>query len=179
MGVAGSGKSYCALGIACQHLVEQKTEKIIILRPIVAVGRDLGSMPGVIDEKIEPYFWSVRSILIDILGKTQTNKFLKDKSIEFMPVELIRGMTFNNSYVVVEEVQNLSFHQLKTLLTRIGENTKVVLNGDLSQSDTSKNSKTVEDIIYKIREIDGIEIHRFNQSVRSKLVNLILKALDS
>ena len=178
VGPAGTGKSYIATAYAAEQLYYKKVDKIIITRPAVEAEESLGFLPGeLIDGKFAPYMAPVREILDKLLGKTFVEYCLKVGDIEPVPLAYMRGRTFDNSIVLLTEAQNTTPTQMKLILSRIGENTKYIVEGDISQKDISVVSG-MEDAIERFKHLDDIEIIRFlNQDiVRSKLCKQIIQA---
>lgn len=142
VGMAGTGKSYLALGLAAQQLKEGIVDKIVIARPTVeASPKSLGALPGDLNEKISPYLFPAIEHLKGFLGKALYGKFVHEDKIQFKPLEYMRGSTFNNSFMVLEEAQNATFEQLTMFITRIGKDSKIVINGDTAQTDLNMYDK--------------------------------------
>ena len=138
IGQAGVGKSYIPLGLAIEHIErnDRPQKQLIITRPLISVGTDIGSLPGTIDERIFPYFRPAYFNLLKIIGsENKLKKMILDRTIMFEPLELMRGMTYDDSYIVVDEAQDTTAEQMLMVLTRIGENSKIIINGDLDQTD--------------------------------------------
>lgn len=135
-GGAGVGKTYVASRYALQELVEGNIDRIIITRPMVPVsGEAIGFLPGGINEKVEPWTIPIIDALREGVSKATVETMIKEGKIEFVPFAYIRGRTFNNCFVLADESQNLTIEQFKVLITRIGEDTKIVISGDVRQSD--------------------------------------------
>jgi phosphate starvation-inducible PhoH-like protein len=142
IGMAGTGKSYLALGLAAQQLKEGIVDKIVIARPTVeASPKSLGALPGDLNEKISPYLFPAIEHLKGFLGKGLYAKFVNEDKIQFKPLEFMRGSTYNNSFMILEESQNCTFEQLKMFITRIGKDSKIVINGDTAQTDLNMYDK--------------------------------------
>jgi PhoH-like ATPase len=138
-GIAGSGKTFLALSVAMSALLDKKYKRIIITRPIQPVGKDIGFLPGDIDEKMNPWIRPITDNFRECFGDSNTNYFemMKERGqIEIAPLSHIRGRTFNDSFIIVDEAQNASVHELKTVITRVGQKSKIVLLGDIEQVDT-------------------------------------------
>jgi len=135
LGPAGTGKTYIACSLAAAELNARRTSKIILTRPAVEAGEQMGFLPGELDEKYEPYLTPVRQVFTERLGKGPFESFLRDGKIEPIPLGFMRGMTFNDCWVILDEAQNVTPEQMKMFLTRIGENCKVVICGDAEQAD--------------------------------------------
>lgn len=140
MGPAGTGKTYIAASKAVQLFESNTVEKIILTRPNVASGRSLGFFPGTLEEKIGPWVVPFVEVFEEHLGKEATEIAMKKGNIQVVPFEVMRGRTFKNAFVILDEAQNATPHELKMFLSRIGENTQVVLNGDIAQSDLRDES---------------------------------------
>jgi phosphate starvation-inducible protein PhoH and related proteins len=134
-GYSGTGKTYIAAIYASQMFQQGLVEKIILTRPSVSVGRDLGYFPGTLLEKITPWAQPVLDVLTLALGKTEVTTYIKEGKIEIAPLSTMRGRSFENAFIILDEAQNTTYDEIKMFLTRIGENCKVVINGDIRQSD--------------------------------------------
>lgn len=187
-GAAGTGKSYVALHTVISTLIKHSDiyEKLIIFHPIVQVDDDdLGFLPGGIDEKINPYKAASLYTIQKITTKTYMDTLIRQRSIEFLPINYIRGMTFDNTILLLEEAQNTSMSQMKTLLTRIGKNCKFVIIGDLKQSDKfgqpgDKNQSGLSDALYRLEGVKDVGTMSFKPSdvVRSEIVKAILERYE-
>jgi len=135
LGPAGTGKTYVTATYAADMYTTKQIDKIVITRPHVAVGKDLGFLPGTLEEKTYPWALPVLDVLTKHLGKGAVDTAIKNGNIEMAPLALMRGRSFDDSFIIVDETQNITTHELKMLLTRVGENSKIVLNGDVQQSD--------------------------------------------
>lgn len=134
-GPAGTGKTYCVTTFAANQYHLKNIHKIVITRPHVAVGKDIGYLPGTLEEKSAPWALPVLDVLEKHLGKGAVETGLKNQNIEVAPLALMRGRSFEDSFVICDEAQNITLPELKMLVTRIGEGSKLVLNGDIQQSD--------------------------------------------
>jgi phosphate starvation-inducible PhoH-like protein len=135
LGPAGTGKTYVTATFAADLYITKEIDKIVITRPHVTVGKDIGYLPGTLEEKTYPWALPVLDVLIKHLGKGAVETGIKNGNIEMAPLALMRGRSFDNSFIIVDETQNITTHELKMLLTRVGEGSKIVLNGDVQQSD--------------------------------------------
>lgn len=135
LGPAGTGKTYVTATYAADLYIMKKIDKIVITRPHVAVGKELGFLKGDLAEKTMPWALPVLDVLEKHLGKGTVETGIKNGNIEMAPLALMRGRSFDNSFIIVDETQNITTHELKMLLTRVGEGTTIVLNGDVQQSD--------------------------------------------
>ena len=134
-GPAGTVKTYCVATFAANEYHVKNIHKIVITRPHVAVGKDIGYLPGTLEEKCQPWALPVIDVLERHLGKGVVETGLKNENIEVAPLALMRGRSFENAFVICDEAQNITLQELKMLVTRIGEGSKLVLNGDIQQSD--------------------------------------------
>lgn len=177
-GPAGSGKSYIAAGLSAKYLLEGKYEQLIVSRPLVCTGKDIGSLPGELSDKIGPYLGPIQENLRKFLGP-YFGLFLNDKKIRFEPLELMRGYTFDNSVMILDEAQNCTAEQIKMFVTRLGKNSKVIINGDVKQTDLSKKSG-LEFIIDRAKKVDDIAIIRltYDDIQRNDLVYQFLRAVE-
>ena len=180
LGPAGTGKTFCATAMAVEAFEERSLEKIIFTRPAVEAGESLGYLPGKIHDKLEPYFSTFRNYLNDMLGRGVVDCALKNDRIVFEPLAYIRGKTFDNAFVILDEAQNCTRLQIKALLTRIGENARVVVNGDTRQSDIGNGSGLV-DAALRLQGLRDVYIHEFENKdiVRSELVRNIIERYES
>lgn len=173
--------THIAASLACQYLKEGKIDKILISRPIVANSvKTLGALPGDIREKIDPYLLPIMEEMKKYLGnKSEVGKLISDKVIELVPLELIRGRTFDNCFMILDESQNCSFEQLKCFLTRIGQGSKIVINGDTDQTDLTKDAGGFQRCIDLLDGVTGIGVVELTQAdiVRNPLIKRILGAL--
>lgn len=178
-GPSGTGKSFVAAGIAAQHLNRQKTSQIIVTRPLVCAGKNLGAVPGEIEDKVKPYLKPMEENLKFFLGNKKFKKLMDEDIIKFEPLELMRGASFHNSYMILDEAQNCTLDQIKMFITRIGENSKVIINGDVKQTDL-KDGSGLRICINKLTEIKGVGICEFNHNdiQRNSIISSILVALD-
>jgi len=183
-GAAGTGKTLLACQSAIKELYDGDKDKIIITRPVVPVEEDIGFLPGTLNKKMDPWTRPIMDIFNDFHSKNNIKNMMKDNTIEISPLGFMRGRTFKNAFIIADEMQNCSPNQMIMLLTRLGENSKIVITGDLKQCD--KDWSGLKDLLEKLelfyndKEImkkDGIGIIEFtNLDVqRSKLVSKILK----
>ena len=135
LGPAGTGKTYVTATYAADLYALKEVDKIVITRPHVAVGKELGFLKGDLEEKTKPWALPVLDVLEKHLGKGAVETGIKNGNIEMAPLALMRGRSFDNAFIIVDETQNITTHELKMLLTRVGEGTTIVLNGDVQQSD--------------------------------------------
>ena len=138
LGPAGTGKTYVTATYAADCYTLKQIDKIVITRPHVSVGKDIGFLPGSLEEKTYPWALPVLDVLTKHLGKGAVDTAIKNGNIEMAPLALMRGRSFDNAFIIVDETQNITTHELKMLLTRVGEDSTIVLNGDVQQSDLPK-----------------------------------------
>jgi len=181
VGPAGTGKTYLAVAMAVAALKEQKIRKIILARPAVEAGESLGYLPGDFKEKIDPYLKPLYDALEDMLPRDQLRKYLDQEVVEIIPLAFMRGRTLNNAFVILDEAQNSTFMQMKMFLTRLGQNAKAVITGDVTQNDLAdkKNSGLITSIRI-LSAISGIAIVKLSKKdvVRHQLVRDIIDAYD-
>jgi phosphate starvation-inducible protein PhoH and related proteins len=183
-GPAGVGKSYIAMKAAIDLLVDPSTpyEKIIIVRPAVEAEEKLGSLPGNVEEKLDPYIFPTYYLLNKIIGKDVREKLKELEVIEVFALAYMRGMNIDNSILIFEEAQNSTPNQMKLLLTRIGFNSKFFISGDLEQTDRYKDKthSGLYDAINRFKSVNSILCHEFSQKdvVRNPLITKILEKYD-
>lgn len=140
LGPAGTGKTYIAATVASNLYITKAIDKIIITRPNVAAGKSIGYFPGTLEEKMMPWVMPVLEVLHWNLGKGAVETGIKNGNIEIAPFETMRGRSFQDAFVILDEAQNVTSHEMKMFLTRVGQNCKVILNGDIQQSDLGETS---------------------------------------
>ena len=179
LGPAGTGKSYLAVSAAVNMLMEKKVEKVILSRPAVEAGERLGFLPGDMKEKVDPYLRPLYDALYDLFGYEKVQRKIETGEIEIAPLAFMRGRTLKNSFAILDEAQNASLTQIKMFLTRIGENSKIVVNGDQSQVDLiNKNQSGLiqsTKILKNVKEIKCIEFDH-TDVVRHPIVSKIIQA---
>ena len=176
VGPAGTGKSYCAAALAAEALESAKIERIILTRPAVEAGERLGFLPGELNDKFAVYVEAFRDALNDRLGSGAVDYYLRYGRIVAAPLAFMRGKTFGrNTFVILDEAQNTSVTQMKMFLTRIGTDAKVVVNGDVNQSDIGA-SNGLADALRRVRNLPDVYVHSFDRDdiVRSGLVRTLL-----
>tara|TARA_B100001741_G_scaffold296649_1_gene280714 strand:- start:142 stop:1155 length:1014 start_codon:yes stop_codon:yes gene_type:complete len=181
LGPAGTGKSYLAVSVAVNMLMEKKVEKVILSRPAVEAGERLGFLPGDLKEKVDPYLRPLYDALYDLFGFDKVQRKIETGEIEIAPLAFMRGRTLKNSFAILDEAQNASLTQIKMFLTRIGENSKLVVNGDPSQIDLLNKSHSgliqSTKILKNVKEIKCIKFDH-NDVVRHPLVSKIIQAYN-
>lgn len=181
-GSAGSGKTHCAVGLALEYLLEDKVKKIIITRPVVEAGEKIGYLPGKYEEKLFPYLLPIEDEINYFISPAQNANLKLNNKIEIVPLGFMRGRNFHNCFIVADECQNASYEQLKMLLTRIGNNSKMVLTGDVSQSDLSRHLQGgFGSMIQALHGVEGIGISILDNSdiVRNPIIGHIITRLDN
>jgi phosphate starvation-inducible PhoH-like protein len=180
LGPAGTGKTFCATAMAAEAFERRQVDRIIFSRPAVESGETLGFLPGKLQDKLEPWFGTFRSYLNDMLGRGVVDCALKNERIVFEPLAYMRGKTFEDAFVILDEAQNCTRLQMKMFLTRIGERTRVIINGDTHQTDIG-NGSGLMDAASRLRGVCNIHIHEFECSdiVRSKLVRHIIERYET
>lgn len=180
LGPAGTGKTFCATAMAVEAFERREVNRIIFTRPAVESGENLGFLPGRLTEKLEPYFITFRNYLTDMLGRGVVECAMKKEHIVFEPLAFMRGKTFDNAFVILDEAQNCTRLQLKMFLTRIGDNSRVIINGDTRQTDIGFDSGLL-DSANRLHGLDSVYIHKFDCSdiVRSELVRRIISRYET
>ncbi len=182
LGPAGTGKSFLAVSVAVTLLLEKKIEKVILSRPAVEAGEKLGFLPGDMKEKVDPYLRPLYDALYELFGAEKISKKIESGEIEIAPLAFMRGRTLKNCFAILDEAQNATETQIKMFLTRIGENSKLVVNGDPSQIDLINKSQSgllkSKKILKNILEIKTVEFDH-NDVVRHPLVSKIIKAYQN
>ena len=182
LGPAGTGKSFLAVSVAVTLLMEKRIERVILSRPAVEAGEKLGFLPGDMKEKVDPYLRPLYDALYELFGAEKIDKKIETGEIEIAPLAFMRGRTLKNCFAILDEAQNATETQIKMFLTRIGENSKLVVNGDPSQVDLINKSHSglikSKDILKNLKEIKIIEFDH-NDVVRHPLVSKIIRAYQN
>ena len=177
IGPAGTGKTFLSVVLAVKALKEKIIEKIVITRPVVEAGENLGFLPGDLQDKINPYLRPIYDSLDEILPKKKIKQFIDNGIIEIVPLAYMRGRTLKNSYILLDEAQNTISSQIKMFLTRMGKNSKIIITGDITQIDLkSKKESGLVDAVKRFNNTEGIEIVQLKDQdvLRHKLVKKIL-----
>ena len=181
IGPAGTGKTYLAVAMAASALLAKKVSRIILVRPAVEAGERLGFLPGSLQEKIDPYLRPLYDALYDLLEPERVDKMIEKSVIEVAPLAFMRGRTLNDAFIIMDEAQNTTSEQMKMFLTRLGNNSKAVITGDVTQIDlpNPRRSGLVE-AIQILSGTDGIKFIHFEEGdvVRHHLVQRIIRAYD-
>ncbi len=182
IGPAGTGKTYTAVALAVKALKEKSVRKIILTRPAVEAGENLGFLPGDLKEKIDPYLRPLYDALEDMIPMDKLAYYMQNRVIEVAPLAFMRGRTLDYSFILLDEAQNATSPQLKMFLTRIGPNSKCIITGDPTQIDLPKAHESGLPVALRIlKDINGISMIHLNESdvVRHRLVREIIKAYDT
>lgn len=188
-GPAGSGKTYLVTSVAVQKLIDNEVSKIVLTRPVVQAGEDLGFLPGTLEEKLDPYLKPLMDALEEHVGPTMAKSLMERGKIEIAPLAYMRGRTFNNCYVILDEAQNTTVEQMRMFVTRQGFNSQFAINGDVTQSDLERPRNAGPDwengLQYISRKLKGRDEHinyiefQNRDVVRSPIVQRVLTYLDS
>lgn len=182
IGPAGTGKTYTAVALAVRALKNRIVKKIILTRPAVEAGENLGFLPGDLKDKVDPYLRPLYDALDDMLPADKINHFVSNRTIEIAPLAFMRGRTLDNAFVILDEAQNTTVPQVKMFLTRLGPSAKAIITGDISQIDLPRNQRS--GLVYALdalRHVKGIGIARLNSSdvVRHRLVKAMINAFEA
>ena len=179
-GPAGTSKTFTACYTALKMLQEKQIKEIILCKPIQEAGEKLGHLPGGIEEKVDPYMKSYKSNIEKIIGVELTKTLFDKKIIRFEPLAYMRGDTFDDALMVLDEAQNANFKQLMLFVTRMGRNSKVVVTGDVSQADIAASQVSLPDFIKLIEDVKGVGTHIFTETdiVRAKILQEVVVRYD-
>lgn len=181
VGPAGTGKTYLAVAMAVKALREHQISRIILTRPAIEAGEKLGFLPGDLQSKIDPYLRPLYDALYDMMGVENYQRLIEKQIIEIAPLAYMRGRTLDDSFIILDEAQNATPEQMKMFLTRLGNNSRAIITGDLTQTDLPSGQKSGLAMAVKILDgIEDIKIHEFSEKdvVRHKLVQEIILAYD-
>jgi phosphate starvation-inducible PhoH-like protein len=181
VGPAGTGKTYLAVAMGVSALVNKQVARIILTRPAVEAGERLGFLPGTLQEKVDPYLRPLYDALYDMLDNDRVEKLLERNVIEVAPIAFMRGRTLNDSFIILDEAQNSTPEQMKMILTRQGFNSKMVVNGDITQIDLPNGRRSgLIDALDVLKGVQGISFVQFDERdvVRHALVQRIVKAYE-
>jgi phosphate starvation-inducible PhoH-like protein len=182
VGPAGTGKTYLAVAMAVAAINAKKVSRIVLVRPAVEAGEKLGFLPGSLQEKVDPYLRPLYDALYDLLEPERVDKMLEKNVIEVAPLAFMRGRTLNDAFIIMDEAQNTTTEQMKMFLTRLGNNSKAVITGDITQIDLPNPRKSgLVDAINILDGVEGIQFCHFEDSdvVRHALVQRIVRAYES
>lgn len=181
IGPAGTGKTYLAVAMAVKAFRNRQVKKIILTRPAVEAGEKLGFLPGDMQDKVDPYLRPLYDALFDMFGTDSFSRYMEKGIIEVAPLAYMRGRTLDEAFIILDEAQNTTSEQIKMFLTRLGNDSRMVITGDVTQIDLPDKRKSgLVEAVRVLRDIDDIEIHRFTDKdvVRHKLVQDIIKAYE-
>ena len=182
IGPAGTGKTYLAVAMAVAALSAKKVSRLVLVRPAVEAGERLGFLPGTLQEKVDPYLRPLYDALYDLLEPERVDKMLERNVIEVAPLAFMRGRTLNDAFIIMDEAQNTTSEQMKMFLTRLGNNAKAVITGDITQIDLPNPRKSgLVEAIEVLKNVDGIHFCYFEQGdvVRHQLVQRVVCAYES
>tara|TARA_B110000285_G_scaffold203404_1_gene239479 strand:+ start:363 stop:1070 length:708 start_codon:yes stop_codon:yes gene_type:complete len=179
-GPAGTSKTFTACYVALKLLQEKKIKEIILCKPIQEAGEKLGFLPGTKEEKIDPYMNSYISNITKIIGGQQAKYLFDSRTIRFEPLAYMRGDTFDDALMVLDEAQNATFKQLMLFVTRMGKSSKVVVTGDVSQHDISRQHVSLPNFIDIMKDVKGVGVHVFDNKdiVRAKILQEVVQRYD-
>jgi phosphate starvation-inducible PhoH-like protein len=179
-GPAGTGKTYLAVSKAVEALAKKEVNRIILTRPAIEAGERLGFLPGDLMSKIDPYLRPLYDALGSLLEQKSVHDLIEDEIIEVAPLAYMRGRTLNDAFIILDEGQNTTNEQMKMFLTRLGENSKMVITGDLSQIDLKGTTSGLKKAIQILKNIDGLKISKLSSKdvVRHKIVSKIINAYN-
>src|SRR5690348_3191252 len=181
IGPAGTGKTYLAVAMAASALLAKKVSRIVLVRPAVEAGERLGFLPGTLQEKVDPYLRPLYDALYDLIEPERVDKMLERNVIEIAPLAFMRGRTLNDSFIIMDEAQNTTSEQMKMFLTRLGNNAKAVITGDITQIDLPNPRKSgLVEAMNVLEGVDGIHFVHFEDGdvVRHHLVQRIIRAYE-
>jgi len=172
-GAPGTGKTHCAVGYGIQEMLKGTYERVIFTRPYVEAGEKLGFLPGGFDSKFAPFVMPLYEVVSDYLSQDEIKAMIEDKRIIVYPLAYMRGATFKKSFIVADEVQNSTMQQMRMMLTRIGEGTKIVCTGDVEQSDLGSRVNGLADAIERLPGVENLEFVElgYDSCVREKIVS--------
>ncbi len=178
IGPAGTGKTYLAMAMAVSALNDKQVSRIVLTRPVVEAGENLGFLPGTLTEKIDPYIRPLYDALYELMDSARANRYISDNTIEIAPLAFMRGRTLNDAFIILDEAQNTTPQQMKMFLTRLGLGSKMVVTGDITQTDLPKGIsglKTVRQVLDGLEDIAFCEFKNVDV-VRHSLVAKIVAA---
>ena len=179
-GPAGSGKSFIAAGLAAEHLHYGKIQQIIVTRPLVCTGKDIGSLPGEMGDKIAPYLLPMKENLQYFLGRAFYGLHVNEGQIVYRPLEVMRGSTFHDAYMILDEAQNCTEEQIKMFVSRMGNNSKVLINGDVEQNDL-RGKSGLSFCMDRLQDVRGIAVCKlgYQDIQRNGIIGRFLQALET
>jgi phosphate starvation-inducible PhoH-like protein len=181
VGPAGTGKTYTAVALAVRALKNKEVKRIILTRPAVEAGENLGFLPGDLKEKLDPYMQPLYDALHDMIPIDKLNQYIEAKIIQIAPLAFMRGRTLDNAFVILDEAQNTTESQMKMFLTRMGANAKFIINGDMTQIDLPRNQTSgLAQAVRLLKKTNGIEIIELTtvDVIRHRLVKAIIEKYE-
>ena len=181
-GAAGTGKTYTAVALAVKALKNKEVKRIILTRPAVEAGENLGFLPGDLKEKLDPYMQPLYDALNDMLPIEKLNQYIESRTIQIAPLAFMRGRTLDNAFVILDEAQNTTESQMKMFLTRMGSNAKFIVTGDLTQIDLpSKQPSGLIQAVRLLKKVEGISVIELDNTdvIRHKLVRAIIEQYEA
>ncbi len=180
IGPAGTGKTFLSVIVAAKFLQKGEIERIIITRPAVEAGENLGFLPGDMIQKVDPYLRPIYDALYDAFGVEKTTQLIQMNKIEIVPIAFMRGRTLSDAMIILDEAQNCTLNQLKMFLTRLGRNSRMCLSGDITQSDLKPGQSGLEKLIYILKKVKEVNIIHFSREdiVRNSVVEKIIEAFE-
>ncbi|HAY81806.1 MAG TPA: PhoH family protein [Planctomycetaceae bacterium] len=182
IGPAGTGKTYLAVALAVEALMNRRMRKIVLVRPAVEAGESLGFLPGDLEAKINPYLRPLLDALHEMISHDQIRTMMDQQVVEVLPLAYMRGRTLNDAFIILDEAQNTTTSQMKMFLTRMGVNSKIIVSGDTTQTDLPQKTRSgLIDALRRLKHIKGIREVRLTSAdiVRHRLVQQIVRAYDS
>jgi phosphate starvation-inducible PhoH-like protein len=182
IGPAGTGKTYLAMAVAVSHLMNKKVKRLILTRPAVEAGENLGFLPGDLEEKISPYLRPLYDALYAMVDLTKVQRMIEEQRIEVAPLAFMRGRTLDHSFILLDEAQNTTSEQMKMFLTRLGQGSRAIVTGDVTQCDLPRGTKSglaeAARILKSVPEIGMVHLSR-RDVVRHPLVERIISAYET
>jgi phosphate starvation-inducible PhoH-like protein len=181
IGPAGSGKTYLAVAMAVESLKQRRVRKIVLVRPAVEAGESLGFLPGDLQAKINPYLRPLMDALHEMIDHDQIKQYMEMDVIEVLPLAYMRGRTLNESFIILDEAQNTTIAQMKMFLTRMGMESKIVVSGDVTQTDLPPHARSgLNDALERLKRLKGVGMVHLTKAdiVRHRLVQEIVQAYD-
>jgi phosphate starvation-inducible PhoH-like protein len=180
MGPAGTGKTFLSIATACRMMQTGEVERLVLTRPAVEAGENLGFLPGDLTQKVNPYLRPIYDALHECIGFEKTTELISVNKIEIAPIAFMRGRTLSNSFIILDEAQNCTLPQLKMFLTRFGKNSKMAISGDATQIDLAHGRSGLEKTVHTLRGINGIETIFFGREdiTRHHIVEAIVKRFE-
>ena len=178
VGPAGTGKTYMACGIGAQMLKENRVQRLIVTNPGISCGKDMGALPGGIDEKMAPFVANLLEALGDFLSPKQIKLYREQEAIQVVPLQFMQGRTFKDSFVILDEAQNASYAQLTMFVTRLGRNSRLVVNGDTKQTCLTHCGTPLAEVMNKLDHLDIAKVYLTREDiVRHGLVQYLVETL--